>query len=274
VIDWSTFDIGETRATCPSCGRSPRDRTLGVRVKPDGRGVAHCFRCEYVETSGGERRTHAPSAKPASRAPERRETLSPWGCELWNACRPVSGPARAYLEARSCAIPSAQGHLRWHPNLAHRPSGHAGPALVAMVTDVLTGAPLTLHRTWIRPDGRKADVAPPRMLLGGHRKAGGVVRLWPDDELVAGLGVAEGIETALTLAHAHRPVWAAIDAGNLAALPVVPGIESLVVAADHDPAGISAATACATRWKAAGRAVRVVMPEAPGMDLNDVARAA
>jgi len=134
--------------------------------------------------------------------------------------------------------------------------------------------PLTLHRTWICANGDKAACDPPRMLLGNHRKAGGVIRLWPDDAVTTGLGIAEGIETALSLAHGFTPVWACIDAGNLAAFPVLEGIESLVIAADHDEAGISAANACATRWTDAGREVRIVMPDQAKTDLNDLARAA
>ena len=60
-------------------------------------------------------------------------------------------------------------------------------------------------------------------------------------------GVAEGIESALSLAWAFVPVWACIDAGNLAALPVLDGIEALTIAADNDPAGQAAAQTCATR---------------------------
>jgi len=112
------------------------------------------------------------------------------------------------------------------------------------------------------------------MLLGGHRKQGGVVRLWPDDAVTTGLGVAEGIETALSLAHGLTPVWACIDAGNLAGLAVLDGIEALTIAADHDDAGIAAANTCADRWARAGAEVRVVLPEIQKTDLNDVARAA
>lgn len=273
AIPWDTFAYGDHRTACPSCGRGPRDRTLSVTIKPDGAGVAHCFRCAYVETTRGERRMAPPKPQNVVRARQRHETLSAYGRDLWRACSAIAGEARAYLEARSCRVPPADGDLRWHPRLRH-PGGHEGPALVALVTDALTGEPRTLHRTWIRADGRKADVDPPRMLLGGHRKQGAVIRLWPDEDVVSGLAVAEGIETALSLAHAHRPVWSVIDAGNLAALPVIPAIECLLIAADHDPAGIAAAEACATRWTKAGAEVRVVMANEAKMDINDVGMAA
>lgn len=267
ALDWS----GPARQPCPECGRGPKDRTCGVTVDERG-GVAHCFRCGYRET---EHAGSLPGAAQAPRsAPRRHETLSEFGEELWRACRPLGGDALAYLEARSCVVPPTDGDLRWHPTLRHPPSGIVGPALVALVTDAIDGRPLTLHRTWVLADGTKARVEPARMLLGGHRKQGGVVRLWPDDAVTAGLGIAEGIESALSLAHAVQPVWSCIDAGNLASLPVLRGIEAITIAADHDDAGIEAAQACGERWATAGREVRIVLPEGYKADLNDVARSA
>lgn len=140
---------------------------------------------------------------------------------------------------------------------------------MALVTDATTRGPLTLHRTWIRRDGTKAPLDPPRLLLKDHSKVGGVIRLWPDEDVSTGLGIAEGIETALSLAHGFSPVWALIDAGNLGELPALDGVGSLVIAADNDEAGRRAAERCCARWLQAGRTVRVVTPEREGADLND-----
>jgi putative DNA primase/helicase len=266
VIDWG----GSKRQPCPDCGRGPKDRTCGVTIDDRG-GVAHCFRCGYRETEAG---VQVPGNAPAVRSHAVHERLSDFGAELWRACRPLGGEGLAYLQARCCVIPPRDGDLRWHPALKHPPSGLIGPALVALVTDAVSGTPLTLHRTWVQGDGSKAPVQPARMLLGGHRKQGGVVRLWPDEAVTHGLGVAEGIETALSLAHAIAPVWACIDAGNLAAMPVLEGIEALTIAADHDDAGLAAANTCADRWARAGAEVRLVVPDRRMTDLNDVARAA
>ncbi len=271
AIDWS----GPSRQECPSCSRSPKDRTCGVTVEHDGRGVAHCFRCEYVETlHGRDSRVQPGRILAAVEQASKHETLSEFGRALWAACSSIAGEARAYLEARGCVLPPADGDLRWHPALRHPPSGIDGPALVALGRDAITGRPLTIHRTWTQADGTKAPFDPPRMLLGGHRKAGAVVRLWPNKAVTTGIGIAEGIETALSLAHAIEPVWACLDAGNLGAFPVLPGVESLTIAADNDPAGVKAARACADRWIAAGREVRVVMPGTERTDINDLARAA
>ena len=190
---------------------------------------------------------------------------------LWASLQPVAPgtTGHAYLRGRGCALPPADGDLRCTESLRH-PSGYVGPALVGLVTDAFTREPLTLHRTWITSDGRKAHVDPPRLLLGKHRKIGGVIRLWPDDTVSAGLAIAEGIESALATATVYRPAWSAVDAGNLAALPVLPGIDELLVMADHDDAGICAAWKCARRWHRAGCHVRVAIPPNVGTDAADL----
>ena len=265
---------GPNRQPCPDCARGPKDRSCGVTVEHDGSGVAHCFRCGYVEVCRNDD-VYRRLGTQVARAPlqQRHESLSEFGRDVWAACGALTGVGLAYLEARSCVIPPSDGHLRYHPDLKHPPTGSAGAALVALVTDAITGRPLTLHRTWICADGTKAPLDPPRMLLGGHRKAGGVVRLWPDEAVTLGLGIAEGVETALSLAHAFTPVWACIDAGNMSTLPALGGIESLLIAADYDQAGIDAAQACAARWTAFGCDVRIVLPDAHKTDLNDMVMA-
>lgn len=270
MIDWTQFATGIYRLPCPSCGRSKRDKSLGLTVEANGAGVAHCFRCAFVETYRPDHTTHhvataLPPTKVANAS--KHETLSQHGRNLWDACVPLSGVAVAYIQARRCCLPPADGDLRYQPFLKH-PSGYTGPALVGLITDAVTRQPLSLHRTWIQADGRKADIDPPRLLLAGHRKQGGVIRLWPDEAVTAGLGIAEGIETALSLAWAYTPVWACIDAGNLAALPYLPGIDCLVIGADNDPAGSVAANDCADRWVDAD--AEVFITRQVENDLNDV----
>lgn len=170
-----------------------------------------------------------------------------------------------YLAARGCVVPPPDSDLRFHPAVRHE-SGYMGPALVGQITDAVTGAPMGIHRTWVTSSD-KADVPKPKMVLGP--KQGGVIRLWPDEAVTTGLAIAEGIETALTIAHDYRPVWSLIDSGNMAAFPVLAGIGALVIAADHDPAGLKGALACADRWAAAGVDVRLLVPEAVGADWND-----
>jgi len=272
LIAWNDYQAGEHRIECPSCGRGGRDKTAGLTIEPDGKGVLHCFRCSYVESHRPERGVlRRVSSRPAQKPQaHKRERLSDWGRAFWRDCHPLSGVALQYLRARRCVIPPEDGHLRYHPAVKH-PSGYTGPALVALVTDVLTNEHLSLHRTWITPTG-KADIDPPRMPLAGHSLKNGCIRLWPDDAVTYGLGIAEGIETALSLAHAYRPVWSVIDAGHMTQFPVLAGVETLVIAQDQDPAGMSAASICSRRWAEADREVLITRQAAN--DLNDALREA
>ncbi len=267
MVDWNSLTIGQHRITCPSCGRNPKDKSASLKIDLNGFGIMHCFRCGHKElrkpngTSTFQQSTDKPKCRPQV---ERHTTLSEWGHMIWNQCQPISGMAQAYLNHRNCVTPPKDGHLRWHADLKHTPSGYRGAALVGLVTDALTREPLSLHRTWITSTG-KADVTPPRLLLANHSLANGVVRLWPDEYVTHGLAIAEGIETALSLAHGFEPVWAAIDANHLAKFPVVRSVEALLIARDNDPAGIKAAKQCAARWVTAGREVRIT-----NQDKNDI----
>jgi hypothetical protein len=289
------------RVRCPRCaeGRHRRDATLGVTLDDQGGAVWHCFRCAWrgalfachlcrgvgptrtcpcTGTHDGQRpnerrpspRPHRPEPPPSTRPPG----LSDRARDLWQTCQDIAPgtPAAVYLEGRGCALP--ENDVRWHPQLRH-PSGYTGPALVALVTDVHTVEPISLHRTWLAPDGSgKAPIDQPRLLLKGHRKAGGVIRLVEDTEVTLGLALAEGLETALTTMRAFQHCWSCIDAGNLAAFPVLAEIEALTIVEDRDPAGQAAARACADRWLAAGVDVWIWHATAEGEDFNDVARRA
>ena len=264
------------RIRCPVCGRNDRDKTCVVLPKTDKPGhTYHCYRC--AETAGPDHWKAIKDALgdspgtdtlPVTRADERYTTLSDWGWRIWRETRPLEGAALAYLRARHCAVPPADGDLRWHPELKADDT-HTGPALVGLVTHAVTNEPLSLHRTWIRPDGTKDG--PGRRFLSRHTMKHGVCRLWPDEAVETGLFLAEGIETALSVAASGwRPTWAALSAGTLRAMPVLAGIECLTVFADKDSNGVGqcAALACAATWEAAGVDVEVWEPDRFG-DFND-----
>ena len=56
-------------------------------------------------------------------------------------------------------------------------------------------------------------------MLGPSRNA--VVKLCADEDVTVGLGLAEGLETALTVLgnFAFAPIWAALSAGTIATFP-------------------------------------------------------
>lgn len=270
---------GTQRLPCPACGRGPRDSALAITVNPDGTVVWVCHRCGF---KGCARERTESITKPPSRPlprraePERHERLTERASALWAACVPITGGtvAAKYLEFRGCALPPVDSDLRMHADVLHWPTQQRFPALIGLITDAVTCTPLSLHFTFLKPDGMgKAGTACDKLLLPKHRKSGGVIRLWPDDAVTDGLGIAEGIETALSVAHAFTPVWACVDAANLGSFPVLPGIECLTIFCDHDESKIGErhAKACAERWHAAGREVFLCTPRAPG-DWNDRAR--
>jgi hypothetical protein len=81
---------------------------------------------------------------------------------------------------------------------------------------------------------------------------------------------------AVKLGIARPPAWAATVANNLGALPVIDGVEQLVVLADNDRkrVGEQKARELRRRWSAAGREVAVKIPESVGSDFNDLLRRA
>ncbi len=86
-----------------------------------------------------------------------------------------------------------------------------------------------------------------------------------------GFGIAEGVETALSVTQAGwRPVWACLSAGAVAAFPVLPGVDCLTVFADRDKSGTGerAAAGCLARWLDAGREAVAIAPDFMG-DWND-----
>jgi hypothetical protein len=155
--------------------------------------------------------------------------------------------------------------LRWAPRC---PMGKSvAHAMVALMTEPITGRPCGIHRTFLVPDGSaKAFGKDSRMMLG----QAGLTRLSPDEDISLGLGVCEGIETGLAILAARwRPVWACGSLGSLREFPVLSGIECLTIFADPKENEVAGARACAARWEAEGREARVYVPPEGG-DFNEV----
>ncbi len=248
---------------------------MGLALNADGSAVWHCFRCDFAGARDANREMAQRIGNSSVRRTEHKQfdMLAPSWSSYWERLGALRDEGVAYLQARGCAIPPTDGDLRFDPHGRH-PSGYVGPCLVALVSDFQTTQPISLHRTWVCADGRKPNIAMPRLLLGGHRKRGGAIFLWPSEAVEMALGVGEGVETTLTLARYFRPVWSLIDAGNLQRFDVLPGIRSITICADNDPSGLKASNACAERWAASGREARVVCAPERGADLNDFLREA
>jgi phage/plasmid primase-like uncharacterized protein len=198
------------------------------------------------------------------------------GSSIWNT------PAQAYLASRECAAMfplDREAVFRWHPAC---PFGGAQlPCLLAIYRNVHTDEPQGIHRTPLTLDGRRV-VGPAgekidRRACGPIKNA--AIKLWPASTVTNRLVIGEGIETTLSAAlhiphrgRALTPAWACISAGNIGSLPVLDGVETLVILVDNDPSGTGQreAAKCAERWQLAGRQVFRLIPKKSGFDFNDI----
>jgi hypothetical protein len=223
------------------------------------------------EREGGYRRRFAPARPAASQAvdPE-AEAKAAFAKRIWDESRVAVGtPVQRYLEGRGLTI-EPPPTIRYHPGLKHGPTGLPLPAMVAAVTMWPVREVVAIHRTFLVADGRKkAPVSQNKMMLG--RCAGGAVRFAPAGKVLI---LAEGIETALSVqAATGLPAWAALSAGGIEGvlLPDLPLAGEIILAADHDDAGLRAANTAAEKWARQGRTVRIAVPPQPGTDFNDMA---
>jgi hypothetical protein len=129
-----------------------------------------------------------------------------------------------------------------------------------------TDTPTGIQRVALTLEGRKID----RRMLGHS----GAVKLWPAGSQIV---VGEGLETVLAAATRIpyrgaplRTAWSLLSAGALERLPIIPGVERLIILVDHDLIGKNAALTCANRWQRAGRTVIRLTPTRAGADFNDL----
>jgi hypothetical protein len=301
---------GTHRLACPKCGKGKRDTALSVKIEADGHAVWTCHRCHWSGTTKSRQpeqrdgrwqrrsRRNGPPQRPAVEpeppqpAGEPEDEPVAFGeaqIAFWRRCLPITEdcPVGRYLiSKRWCHLPPDGADLLWTPELRHPYcKTWSGPAMIGLITHAVTRQPMSFHITWIQPDGSdKAPLGQPRLLAKGLPKKEGVIRLCDDAEVTYALAVGEGIESTLAFGRmtGHTALWAAIDAGNLAVLPVLPVIQCLMIVADHDKvnpktgqrAGIVAAAALAERWRRFApdlEDIDIFLPPNEGQDANDVA---
>jgi len=252
-------------------------------------GVYGCYRAGIQRTwTARDQRTLTPSertalARQVEAATRQRLALQGerWArnaernAVIWAQCLPLmpGDPVVSYLRRRGIddvwPLPSV---LRLHPGLPYWHEGALLGTFPAMVAPLVGsgGRTVALHRTYLTPGGRKADVPSVKKLSGAAGSlAGAAIRLCEP----AGhcMGIAEGIETALA-AHCMTglPTVAAYCASNLAAWEWPAGLQRLVIFADADNAGRQAGEALRSRALAAGLRVEVLTPSDVDADWCDV----
>jgi len=205
----------------------------------------------------------SPTPLPPYRPPSRVLAAQRGACALADCSDAV-----AYLESRSLWPLPVGCALKAHPSLEYRHEGQrvgVYPGLVAEVRD-LAGEFVTAHVTYLQ-DRRKLATHKPRKILSplaGHE--GCAVRLMPASDV---LGIAEGIETALSAASLYSmPVWAALNTSLLAKFEPPAGVNLLHIYADGDRAGLEAAGRLMERLQGRVR-FELHVPPPPFNDFND-----
>jgi putative DNA primase/helicase len=154
---------------------------------------------------------------------------------LWDKANPKPSPFTVprYLLARGislrCGLPPA---LRFLNDAKHNGTQITLPAMVAAIT-APDGNHIATHLTFLNMTcSGKTVLEPDKIIVGSP--SGGAVRLSavPADGTI---GLAEGIESALSAAEMHSmPVWSAANTSVMGAFIPPEGIRRVVIFADRD----------------------------------------
>lgn len=280
----SLFDlIGEAPVGGKVCCSFHDDRTPSLQIYPDH---YHCFVCgahggpldwlTQVENMSREDAVHLIDSwdgPVVSIAPKDSEAKRAFALRLWEEkeAKPIAGTlaARYLTETRGidlAALPAnINSVLKFHPRCPFRP-GMRHPCLIALLRNPTTDAITGIHRIALTPDAKKIE----RRMLGKT----GAVKLWPaGPQLVVGEGIETVLAGALHFTHDSaplQPAWSLVSSDALSRLPVIAGVERLIILVDNDPAGRMAARTCKARWIGAGRTVVELTPDQEGADFNDL----
>lgn len=267
---------------CPICGGRDRFRF----DDKDGRGTFFCSGCgpgtgvdlvmrlSKVDFVGAVKLIDPLLPSAPIVVPKAAETRPTDGKALWQRGLPIrpGDVVSRYLESRALAFDDYPSQLRIMERALYVfDSGTKGyfPAMIANFVSPCRQH-TTVHFTFLDEMARKADVPSVRKFYPGKIPEGGAVRLAPSAET---MGVAEGIETALSAAKLFDvPVWATLTAIGLTKWEPPATVRHVIVFGDADAkfAGQHAAYALAYRLACKGLRVEVRIPDETGADWNDV----
>lgn len=234
-------------------------------------------RCDFAETARLIETVIGTDSAPrqAQQTTEQSEAASNHAevVSLWKAARPIARGdiADTYLRSRLGDYQPSRA-LRFHPAIPV--GGRQSPGMLSAYVDQhgdLSG----LQRTFLTPDGQKVKWGDPRLTMG-KLPDGGAVRLMRLEPHHTGLGIAEGVETAMSItAMFGIPCWAALNLGRLKVWEPPEGMSGIVIFGDNDAnkRGQEAAFALAVRLEQRGIPTQVELPPDVGTDWNDVYQA-
>lgn len=261
------------------------DRTPSLSVS-DEKGLFHCFGChasgdvitytmlieglDFVDAVELLEHGELPAALPPMRLPsvERepfdRQLLAR---RIWESAveELQDTPVQAYLLSRGLYLEMLRdtSSLRY-ATLAYPGQEGLHPVLVAAVRNE-QGDVVGVQRTFLQPDGRKLDVDKPKLSLGSIK--GNFIQIGePTEEMM----ICEGLEDGLTLSASYsNGIRVAAGANMLSAIPVGPQCRRILIAADNDLAGQTAARSAARHHRARGRMALILRPWLQFKDFNE-----
>lgn len=297
------------RGPCPIAGCGGKDRFLFDNKHGDGmwfcnfcgggngftllRKAANMTDTEIFAAIDGKANTATiPQITPAEAKAIDAAKIANRRCNLknvWNSALPVTATNAAgrYLSKRvpNLDLSKLGLMLRFHGGLFYKADSAAEvscrrPALLAKVKDGQC-EPVTLHRTYLSGEGKKANVAQPKKLMSGIASLNGAsIRLNRTESRV--LAVTEGIETGLAVLAAHDyqiTVWSLINNINLGMADIPKDLfDRVVIYADHDKVdpkhgyrpGQHSAEQLLAKLTAMGIPAEIVMPPVEGEDFADM----
>lgn len=275
--------VGDGRHTsCPICGGKDRFRM----DDKDGRGTWICNHCGAGDgwellhrVLGTDFKSSVESVAGLiggitySSVPKKERTADPTMLrKMFESSEPATrfNMVGRYLKKRGLSVvPSV---LRYLSECYETETKEKHSAMLA-VFSLVDGTAVTMHRTYLGPDG-KLDIEQPKKIMPTLKKmTGGAVRLFPigDDGVLA---IAEGIETAIAVHQDMKiPCWPVLSTALMEGFEPPKGVKRLIICGDNDRnfAGQKSAYNLANRLSVKNKfPVEVRIPEQNGCDWLDI----
>lgn len=201
----------------------------------------------------------------------------------YKRCIPLQGtPGEQYLRSRGITMPLdfLEGTVMYNPSLYYKDDSLERPLQLQGLCSMVFGSdykPLTMHRTFLDKDGRKAKVENGKLMFSATRTpTGGCIPLDGPVNTPFGrvIGTCEGLETGLSVRQATGcPMWIGIS-DRLMENINCQGVDVVLIWADKDPnrAGENAAERMQERLAKQGVNAFIYVPQTgeAKADWNDV----
>jgi putative DNA primase/helicase len=264
------------KCDCPTCGYP----CLSVFIDDDGEIGFLCYSCNSPKAIREQAAARGFVPSPQDSKVIAAQMVAE-GLAMWAGGVPISETeAATYLIKRRGLSPPWPDKVRAECDRLpyHEGSLFYATRLLCLVEHPARGV-LGVHAIGLNDGGRMKGYSHHRKKRGssvyrryGLLEGGGCWLGETGGEIVVG----EGVETTLSAMTLLERTWgvAALGALGLKRLDLPDAAERVCIAADNDAdgAGQEAAQYALERWEEDGRDVRVVIPNKPGSDFNDVLR--